>query len=291
MAKQLKEVHTLKRIILFITAALIIAMVCPGVSALQSGTDIICNINSVYEFAFPQDTAVKADTDYTVGYITVKDLLLEDGEYLTVEVINSEALVNQTDNENSIPYKLNFNATERITEENINDSYKIQLLIDENDRESANQGIYSGSLTFNVHSSLTQDAVISANANISLEITKAKKPVLSLKIGENGNVEHQGNVLEDGAKLTVDESDNPVLQVNPDKDYKAIILLNGKDITARLKDGKLILSDIVSDSLLDVRYVKNIPPGTGETVAVHIISVFTAAALIITVSINRKKET
>lgn len=265
-------------------------MVCPNASGQQASTDFICSVKSKYEITFPQNVML-SETDKTVGFITIQDLLLESDEYLTIEVLNKGKLINPSDSTQSILYKIDFITPSKITHDNVGDSYKILIEIDEDANSDLISGIYSDDITFNVYSSLSENAVISASATISLEVLK--KPVVTLKIkGDNGTVTFQGFEQRDGATIAVDKDGNLVLFISPFENYRAEILLNGKDVSNMLIDGKLTLTEIISDCELEIRFVKKSPPGTGigNMSLLYIVWMSFAAVFLVIVAGKVKKK-
>jgi LPXTG-motif cell wall-anchored protein len=260
----------------------------------------------VYSFSIPADTAIPYKQEETLlGQFRVNDLLLLDGETLTLEV--TAGPLRRGSSGPAIPYTLNFDPPEFITEADIGRGFDAGISISPADFLAAKSGTYKGTITFSIRSS-ANGIVWTGNTKIKLKVPgisphetpdwgwPAENPSLTVLIqGETyGSVFYERSQLQNGAVIESAPNGTVTLTLQPKKGYGTKqVLLNGTDVTDKVwPNGWLIITNINSDSVVEIYFARSasIPKtGSGTMLPLALGCVFFALMLIILLRKNKNR--
>ena len=161
-----------KRCMIALMAALIILMAQPVCSfaALSDGaslvdTDVSCTVEPVFEFSLPPDATIRyPNTSVLAGQFGIGDLLLRNGEQLSVELTTGR-MAARTNAGDVLPYAVTFNPPAAVDENQIGQSYGVAVTIDADAFDDARRSVYDAALLFRVRSLLTGEVIWQGHDN------------------------------------------------------------------------------------------------------------------------------
>ena len=266
-------------------------LVCPCTAARAETSEVIANVSPIYKFSLPSNTSIPyGQCETLLGQFGIDDLLLYDGESLTIELI-AGPLRHESFTSVTLPYAVRFAPPAKIRDANIGDAYDVRVLIGASDFASALSGSYRGTLTFNVRSSYTGGVIFTGSANITVRKPGAEPPgeirTITVYIyGEpnGGKVLYGGRQIQSGAVIPVAYGGSAAFSIKPESGFAVErVLLNGEDVSDKLwSNGWLIISKIYYDCELEITFAKSAaPPKTGDdSRPICFILLWIAAALI-----------
>jgi LPXTG-motif cell wall-anchored protein len=286
---------------------IIFLLVCPhAISFAETkSTEVTANVSPVYSFSIPADTAIpykQAETH--LGQFRVNDLLLYDGETLTLEV--TAGALRRGSSGSSIPYTLNFVPPQSITEADIGRGFDAGMSVAPADFLAARSGTYKGTITFSIRSSVSNGIVWTGSTNISLKVPGGYPPfeppvwpednpeVTVLINGETyGRVFHERTQLRNGAVIETAPNDTVTLTLDPNKGYGVKqVLLNGKNVTDKVwPNGWLIITKINSDCVVEISFARSASvPKTGSGTMLPLAAGCVLFALMLLILIKKRRK-
>ena len=292
-----------KRTRTYLLIIIALLSVCPHTASFADTgtTEVTATVNPVYSFSVPPDTVIPyKQTDTFLGQFKVNDILLGDGEVLTLEVTAGPL---RRGSGSELPYTLEFTPPQIITEADIGRTFDASVQIALDDFLAAKSGTYKGTLTFSIISSLTDSVVWSGETELTVKKPGAvqkppplKNPTITVFIeGEKGGkVMYEGYSLPSGAVVTTVPNGTVTFTLVPDKGYKTgKVMLNGMDVTHRIwPNGWLIIANIHSDCVLEVSFIRSAStPKTGsDTLLPLAAGCVICAGILSTLIVRRRRE-
>ena len=166
----------IKQLLMAAIAVLLIFSAPPShaLSAEQS-TEIECFVEPVYEFSVPKRAVMRyPETHMDAGSLTVVDLFLDYGEWLSVEIYPGELNANDT-SVPELPYTVEADVPDEITAEHIGEGYGISVYIQADDFEQAEAKKYDADISFRAVSSLSGAVVWEETMRLTVHKTKKVK--------------------------------------------------------------------------------------------------------------------
>lgn len=260
--------------LLFSVAAMV--WLCSCTLVMAETAEVQAGVNPVYKFSLPSDACIPyGQYETQLGQFKVNDLLLHDGESLTVELIGGP-LRHDRFTSVTLPYTVCFTPPYVINDLNVGDAYDVKMLVKAADFDAALSGVYQGVLTWIIRSSEAGGTVFTGSARIMVQKPEGEPSTktcsLTLTISGDhggGKVFYQSREVSSGTVILVSYGSSVTLAIRPEPGFAVgRILLNGADLTGKLRpDGLWIISKIYNDCELDIAFTKTADlPQTGERV-------------------------
>jgi hypothetical protein len=163
-----------KRWIYAILAALVVLTAQPLIAAAEGrgfvDTDVSAVVYPFYEFTLPPSATVRyPNTQVLVGQFGVNDLLLLEGETLSIELIPGAMRARGTGN--VLPYSVTFNPPATVDAANIGEAYDVVVTIDAAAFAATRRPFHDADLVFRVRSLLTGDIVWQGTTTVTARKT------------------------------------------------------------------------------------------------------------------------
>jgi len=133
-------------------------------------TDVSAVVYPFYEFTLPPSATVRyPNTQVLVGQFGVNDLLLLEGETLSIELIPGAMRARGTGN--VLPYSVTFNPPATVDAANIGEAYDVVVTIDAAAFAATRRPFHDADLVFRVRSLLTGDIVWQGTTTVTARKT------------------------------------------------------------------------------------------------------------------------
>ncbi len=214
----------INRWIFAVLAALIVLTVLPLAAAAASGQpglvgmDVTCTVEPVFEFTLPPDATIRyPNTSVLVGQFSVGDLLLREGEQLSVE-LTPGTMAARSNTGVVLPYTVSFSPPAAVDENHIGRSYGVVVTLDPDVFDAATRTLYDADLLFQVRSGLTGEVIWQGITTVTAR--KAQPG------GGGGDDDGDGDGDNGNGEAVPDTGDNTipgeeVPQANPNTDGNA----------------------------------------------------------------------
>ena len=160
------------------TLALLPAGACAETSAATEGltaSDVQCVVEPIYSFTVPPDAWLNyPDTRMTVGEFAIGELLLANGETLSVMLTPG---VLQTPDGDTLPYDVSFSPPSVFDQGAIGEAYDVAIKVNTDALNAAPGGTYTASLLFCVVSHPANEAVWQKATTVTITKTQGSESV------------------------------------------------------------------------------------------------------------------
>ena len=271
----------MKKIRKIVTALLAFAVSLTPISAkAEGGIDVTYQVDPSYEVELPSDnTTIPFLAEKTsCGTIQIEKAVLEESKCILVEINSSGNLINEENPEAKIPYQIVSNEGKFTNQKytKAGEETKLYISIAKEDWEKAAGGSYTTEITFTV-SYVDKEYPMSTTA--SQGVGKAPAPTThTVVIDTMVPTIHTVAIEAEHASALYMESDRGLSEAYPVPRFSTPqfkftaedgyiitrILLNGTDVTEKIQNDTLMLSEVRENQVITIE-TEAIPQETIET--------------------------
>lgn len=234
-----------------VIAGLLMMWCFPSMVCADSGTVVGYQVDAAYTVNIPSDYEISFQDSVTyVGDITIDQSQIDEGKCIRVSVVSDNEL---SDGKNKIPYKITCDGKEFTYADYTakGQSSKLSVEIDDDFWKSAEAGIYTGKIAYDI-------SYVDAGSAYKAPTGGGKSSVITLEIpdehmvsfeGEHAVVTYETDTNDsEGSAFNVKRFSEPTFDLQIEDGWKLKrLLVDGIDRTNLVKNGKFTLPQICED--------------------------------------------
>ncbi|MBU5430828.1 hypothetical protein KQI22_12280 [Kineothrix sp. MSJ-39] len=250
----------MKKKLLILTALLTFAVSAMTVSAkAPDKTNVTYQVDPSYEVVIPSDTTVPFLTENaTYGTIEIKEAVLEENKCILVKMDTSGAFVHEEHPKSVIPYQILKGEKEFKSQKytKAGETTDLTISIKKADWEKARGGSYKTAITFTI-------SYVDQNSLLTPIQIRASQSEIGTTVPETHTVsiegKHASALYVKGDKglsdaYPVPRFSKPKFKITAEDGYEIKrVLLNGKDVTKKVKKGTLKLSKVCENQVITIK--------------------------------------